>query len=124
MGTRSTIHFQQNGTTLASIYQQYDGYPDSVGLELANFLDGITVVNGISLNESRRIANGVGCLAAQFVTDFKNGPGGLYLTVPDAREEYNYFVNCDCDGCEIQVSCDDQFSGTVSEFKKWCENPS
>lgn len=92
MGTRSTIHFQEDGETVATIYQQFDGYPDGVGLELANFLKGITIVNGIR-GSDKRLANGVGCLAAQFIADHKDGPGGLYITHPDDSQEYNYMVN-------------------------------
>ena len=59
---------------------------------LKEFLEDIHIVNGISLAEKRKIANGMGCLAAQLIQHFKNGPGGLYVTSFDDYEEYNYEI--------------------------------
>jgi hypothetical protein len=128
MGTRSTIHFQENGETVCSIYQQYDGYPEGVGLELAEFLNSITIVNGIRPGQNDKIANRVGCLAAQFIAEQKNGPGAFYITDKDDRQEYNYFVNYITTGDfwmeyedEPAIMCGD-FAGNRQEFLEFCSN--
>lgn len=77
------------------MYRQMDGYIDGHGHDLANFLAGGVVVNGIGMDESRRVFNGMGCLAAQVVEHFKDGPGGFYLHragTRNAGEEYIYEV--------------------------------
>lgn len=62
------------------MYRQFDGYPDNGhGEGLANFLNGIHVVNGIGFKDPQRIANGCSCLAAQIIAYFKFGPGSFYL---------------------------------------------
>jgi hypothetical protein len=73
MGTRSTVKFYRNKhnekeiVCVASIYQQYDGYLEGVGKELIEWLKTFTIVNGISLDEEIKIANGIDCLAAQYI---------------------------------------------------------
>lgn len=79
MGTRSTVSFFENKKHLVSIYQQYDGYLSGVGEELKDFLNEKVLVNGVNSKMDRsKIANGTGCLAAQFIERFKNGLG-LYI---------------------------------------------
>lgn len=130
MGTRSTIKFQEDGETVCTIYQQYDGYPDYVGKKLAEFLKEITMVNGIPLGDTgKRFANGVGCLAAQFVAQFKKCAGGLYIVSDDCDEEYNYVVNYEHDENMRQfkdfvISVNDSFRGNLEEFEKFCKDNS
>ncbi len=96
MGTRSTIRVVEkagrNSATLVNIYQQFDGYLEGVGKELCQFLSEIQMVNGFRGDEKTKIANGVGCLAAQIVAHFKKEPGGTYLIPASQREEFNYCV--------------------------------
>lgn len=129
MGTRSTIHFQEDLEPVVSIYQQFDGYPASVGLELADFLKEITMVNGIPAGSSdKRYANGIGCLAAQFIADHKDGPGGFYITHPDDSQEYNYVVNYTTRddtpmleyNPEPTISVAGQTFNSIEEFHKFC----
>jgi hypothetical protein len=76
------------------MYRQYDGYPEGHGVDLAEFLDDFNVVNGLGANTyPKKTANGCGCLAAQLVQHFKDGPGGIYLQPGDGKigeswEEY------------------------------------
>ena len=99
MGTRSTITFIERvnagDSIVAQVYQQYDGYLEGVGKTLAEWLMPKIMVNGIPDYE-HDYANGIGDLAAQFVHDFKNRIGYLYLYSPnwDAEEwcDYNYKV--------------------------------
>ena len=55
-----------------NMYRHLDGYPEGHGLDLAEFLKDIKIVNGIPLNkELGNQANGSGCLAAQMLKHFK-----------------------------------------------------
>lgn len=93
MGTRATTKvLNENGDIILSMYSQYDGYPEGLGRELANFLKQITMVNGIRFEEKRKVANGMGCLAAQLVAEFKESAGSYYLTTPEQEESYNYTI--------------------------------
>jgi hypothetical protein len=77
------------------MYRQFDGYLDGHGLELAEWLSQYTVVNGMRIDENRKIANGMDCLAAQMFQHFKDGPGNIYCMHPDAKdcwEQYLYEV--------------------------------
>ncbi len=94
MGTRSLTHVAEDGETILTLYKQYDGYLDGHGLDLAEFLKDISIVNGISSNATK-IANGMGCLSAQLVAHLKNSPGNLYIYPPNSKdcwEEYTYHV--------------------------------
>lgn len=53
------------------MYRHYDGYPKGHGQEVADFLLGGQVTNGISLGRQLRTFNGMNCLAAQVVAAFK-----------------------------------------------------
>ena len=66
--------------SLVNIYQQYDGYPEYMAVEYAKWLEGLSIGNGLGRDpELNKYANGVGCFAAQFIKQFKDRPGGLYL---------------------------------------------
>lgn len=93
MGTRAvTKVLNEEGDVILSMYSQFDGYPDGLGRSLVEFLKKIKMVNGIRINEERKVANGMGCLAAQLVVEFKKEAGGFYLTTPDDEESYNYTI--------------------------------
>lgn len=95
MGTRSTVKFYEENATnpLLSIYNQYDGYIKGVGHDLANFLMGMRIVNGYQTDDKIfHVANGMGCLAAQYIAKFKDDIGKVYITTPQDTEEYNYEV--------------------------------
>jgi len=77
------------------MYRQMDGYPEGHGKELAEMLSGMKMVNGLSIDQPAKLANGMPCLAAQIVAHFKEGPGGIYLYpagTRDCGEEYIYTV--------------------------------
>lgn len=95
MGTRSLTRVIEDGKTIITMYRQYDGYPSGHGKELADFLKGIKIVNGLGA-DATSVANGAGCLAAQLVCNFKKEPGGFYLfptDTVDAGQEYEYDVH-------------------------------
>lgn len=97
MGTRcltKVYEHPDDEVEILCLYRQFDGYPDGHGKELAKLLSGMTVVNGIG-NQAPPIANGMGCLAAQIVAHFKDGPGNFYVYRPgskDVGEGYVYHV--------------------------------
>ena len=129
MGTRSTIAFIERSSRgnktydeeLVRIYQQYDGYPDGVGKKLATWLDGHRLVNGFGLDMTAEngYCNGVGCMSAQFIHDFKVNIGGFYITTKDDEEEYNYRVIVEDDYIILEMydyQGRKMFSGTPLRF--------
>ena len=117
MGTRSTVKFYEEKIKepILSVYQQYDGYIEGVGYDLANFLKDKKIVNGFGSGQTMEngFANGMGCLAAQYVAENKKKIGGFYLTYPEDSQEYDYkikFINS-----KILIKVDD-FEGTPEEL--------
>ena len=77
---------------ITCMYRQYDGYMSGHGVELAEWLSGYTVVNGIPLDKSEPMFNGMDCLAAQMFAHFKDGAGGIYCMHPDAKEVFEDYL--------------------------------
>jgi hypothetical protein len=97
MGTRSLTYVYEGETPIMCMYRQFDGYLSGHGQELANFLNELTVGNGISGKpELFNFANGMGCLAAQMIVWFKKTPGGFYIHPVDLNQDcwqdYEYHV--------------------------------
>jgi len=87
MGTRCLTIVYDHGKPIVNLYRQYDGYPSGHGAELAEFLGQFAAItNGISMGESRKTANGMGCLAAQLVAHFKQSVGGFYIHSVEDKE--------------------------------------
>ena len=123
MGTRAvTKVLNEDEEVILSMYSQFDGYPDGLGRSLIEFLKKIKMINGISFNEERKVANGMGCLAAQLVVEFKKEAGGYYLTTPDDEESYNYTIysegNYDDQILKIKVESYSEvlFDGKVEDY--------
>jgi hypothetical protein len=99
MGTKSLTVILDEENKIMCMYRQSGGYPSGHGKELADFLNGFNICNGISEeNEVGKWANGVECLAAQIVAHFKTGIGQFYLVQPGTRdrgETYIYTVYLD-----------------------------
>ena len=101
MGTRSTITFcerrNENVYPIVNIYQQYDGYLEGVGKDLCEWLINKTIVNGLPISNENDmdIANGFGCLIAQYIANNKMCVGDLYIIpIGDMLKycDYNYTV--------------------------------
>ena len=97
MGTRSLTYVYDGKTPIMCMYRQFDGYLEGHGQELANFLNELTVGNGIpSYGDLFTFANGMGDLAAQMIVWFKKTPGGFYIHPielnQDAWQDYEYHV--------------------------------
>ena len=111
---------------ITTMYRQFDGYLDGHGLELAEWLSQYTVVNGIGMNETRKVANGIDCLAAQMFAYFKTEAGNIYCMHPDAEdcwEEYLYEISEGDDGILLtvyethyEVGAKEIFHGTPEEL--------
>lgn len=96
MGTRSLTVFiepsyKDDEHEIAVMYRQFDGYISEHGHELAQFLAGRLVVNGIGPDDMRNF-NGMGCLAAQVVAHFKTEVGGFYLHAAGTRDVGEEFI--------------------------------
>ena len=131
MGTRSlTFVYDADNQPLLNLYRQYDGYVEGGhGSELAEFLAGKKLVNGFG-KESNDIANGMGCLAASLVANFKETVGGFYIhsvTETDCGQDYEYHVYKD----KVKVLGPGSifnpgvnaalFEGSWTEFAKFCK---
>ena len=118
MGTRSlttVISTYKNDekivkTKFIKMYRQMDGYPSGMGMDLADFLTGTKVVNGLGGDEvkSKLVFNGAGCLAAQLVAHFKDGAGSIYIepiTAKDCGQEYEYEIIINEDTKQLTFKC-------------------
>lgn len=95
MSTRSTIRFRNDGCApVCCVYKHFDGYIEGLGHDLAEWLKGMTLINGIcnKEQEGHDYANGIGCLAAKWIADNKTETGDIYMCSSDTYEEYNYEV--------------------------------
>lgn len=143
MGTRSlTFVYSESksgekATPIMNMYRQYDGYPSGHGAELAEFLSGGRLVNGLSGMDKEKQFNGMGCLAAQMVANFKDGAGSFYLypvTTTDCGQDYEYHIRnidgqfkidvyyCGCNlfGMSSDYESEVVFSGSLPEFIDFC----
>ena len=130
MGTRSLTYVYEGKREdwvkpFVCMYRQFDGYPSGHGAELADFLLSGRLVNGLSGMGKVKQFNGMGCLAAQLVANFKDGAGGIYLyparLKQDCWQEYEYHVWEDV----VRVTDTENilFQGSWQEFKEFCLNP-
>jgi hypothetical protein len=138
MGTRCLTIVYDHGKPIVNLYRQYDGYPSGHGAELAEFLGQfVAVTNGIAMNEKRRTANGMGCLAAQLVSHFKQSVGGFYIHSVEDKEcgqDYEYHVyemdgeicvqvkdrGCNMFGLTMSDRNECLFDGPVVTFNEYC----
>lgn len=146
MGTRSLTFVydemygrQRKPKVITNMYRQYDGYPSGHGAELAAFLSQFEMCNGIPVGvpPAKKYANGMGCLAAQMISNFKEGAGQFYIYPADAvdcGQDYEYHVykkdkevrvritdrGCNMFGLTMSDKNEALFDGTVAEFKEFC----
>ena len=105
MSTRSLVRFakREEGVSFSEhpeqvevqVYKHFDGYPSGHPVDLAEFLKDFKIVNGVPFGDDSRMANGLGCLAAQYIAAFKMVPGDLYIENPDSKHmdiEYITYV--------------------------------
>ena len=122
MGTRSLTFVYEGEKPIVNMYRQFDGYPSGHGVELAEFLTSFdAITNGISLGENRKTANGMGCLAAQMIVNFKNGVGGFYIYSVDSTDcwqdyEYHVYEN----KVVVKNPSEVIFEGNWNDFHSFC----
>ena len=102
MSTRSLVRFatREEGVSFSEhpervevqVYKHYDGYPSGHPVELAEFLKGFKILNGVPYPEPDRVANGLGCLAAQYVAAFKMKAGDLYVESPNTERDWIEYI--------------------------------
>lgn len=116
MATRSTIKFIEHNKIIASIYKHWDGYIENLGIEIAEFLKDKKIICGISNQTMEQgYANGMGCLAAQFIKHIKEKIGDVYMANSDCYdEEYNYKISHNGEDFIIEVN--DIFKGTPQQL--------
>lgn len=131
MGTHALVRFisqRRNGANiLVSFYFQYDGDLEGVGKQLLAFLKSRKIVNGIPLRRERDdkiYANGLGCLAAQFCAQFKEGPGNLYIvpSTGEEEEEHVYNVMWNEVANELYIGYMERSMMTLDEFEEYIEH--
>lgn len=77
------------------------------------------IINGIRDEKfTGGYANGIGCLAAQYVAKHKDAIGGLYITKPEHTESYNYEVRIVENAIQITF---DKFKVTPDELLAYQE---
>ena len=79
---------------MVSIYHHFDGYPEYLGVTLANYLLGTKIVNGLG-SDRDTVFNGLGCMAASIIAELKDEPGNVYIEDPNrphAWLDYEYYV--------------------------------
>jgi len=123
MGTRSLTYVYVEDTPVICMYRQFDGYPSGHGVELAEFLTQIEMGNGISGEpELFSFANGMGCLAAQMIVNFKKSPGGFYIYPVELDQacwqEYEYHVYEN--KVIVKNPTEVIFEGSYDEFMSFC----
>jgi hypothetical protein len=120
MGTRSLTFVYNDGAPIINMYRQFDGYPTGHGRELAEFLTSGKLVDGYSEKQSVQF-NGMGCLAAQMIANFKNSVGGFYIYSVDSTDcwqEYEYHVYEN--KVVVKNPTEVIFSGTWDKFHSFC----
>lgn len=136
MGTRSNTVVIETGhekeQILLNLYGQMDGYPSGQGKDLCDFLSAIDMVNGLGLSNTRKVANGAGCLAAQLVAHFKEGAGGFYISSPTkgaaiGQNDFSYVVRVNTFepkavwDIEVYEGRSKVFRGGLEGFEAFCK---
>ena len=114
---------------IVCMYRQYDGYPSGHGKELSDFLENRRITNGFRMEDMNlKVNNGMGCLGAELISEFKDGIGNIYVQNPNTKrtwEDFEYIIEgSSSHGIKVKVYNWDNkevFNGNVEEFKKFCD---
>ena len=121
-----TVFDEYTSEPLVHFYSHWDGYPSGFGKNLYNFLKDFTIVNGLSSDQNEKVANGMGCLAAQIIAHFKIEPGNFYILYECENHDYEFNYELEfTDELRIRVLNYNKtlFSGTIPEFGKYLKVP-
>ena len=122
--TPSLVVFQERGVDgcvirYVVIYEKYFGSPEWMGSKLVSFLNNIRIFDD-SHADTRGIANGMGCLVAQYIAENKDGPEGVYIENCNRSldEKFNYVVTYDRKSKEFFINVNNGENKKVDEFLK------
>jgi hypothetical protein len=117
MSTNGYVRIEEDGETIVGFYKHFDAYPSGLGLDMATFLKDIKITNGIH-HKNEKIANGMGCLAAQLIAELKTEPGDLYIQKDEECSEYIYTISYSKNSINMKIVNygDVIFNGTIKEF--------
>lgn len=112
MGTPALIRFRKrlrNGKchTIACVSHSLDGHLSKTGFELASFLMGFTTFNAFTPSDRTlgRVANGIECLAAQWIAHAKKEAGYVYVVSANtSNEAFTYTINLEDDTGELSIT--------------------
>lgn len=96
MASSCTIKFfnENSDKPFTCVSHYIDGKPNMVGLDLAIWLKDIEIIDGIGRERIEDgYANGMGCLAAQYIAKVKNEVGNVYIRDVEHIERHNYEVH-------------------------------
>jgi hypothetical protein len=114
MGTRAIIAIKEkeDDEDYCTIYKQFDGYPDGLGVELLEYVKDTLVVNGFSSEHKfHKAFNGIGDFCASLVSYFKTDIGDFYIEKSGSRnmgEEFIYTIIVK-EGQPIKLICHDVY---------------
>ena len=124
MGTRSitTVRSRWEGQgdyeTHAVIYRHFDGYLSAQGQLVYDFLNGLSIVNGINSDTPKRHANGPGRLAAMLVVEMEE-EGVSPDLCPDTSpcgQEFHYQIDVDYGMSDRNTATVTVFNGPITAF--------
>lgn len=132
MGTRSETRIRSRWDdgeyqTHAHIFRHWDGYPEDHGKYLFDFLDGRSIVNGITGQEKKPFANGPGRVASQLVHQMQEDGHDPILESQHRGQEFEYEVDIDFGMrggviAKIRVFNGEKiFEGDLPSYGKWIE---
>lgn len=103
MGTRAYVHVYQmpslgNGACVGTFYVSCDGYPDGLGLDIANWLKNVKLTNGWNMAKSYKDAkyfNRAGKMLVMFAASFGEDNVEFEPTDASKKEEFTYHITYD-----------------------------
>ena len=120
-----------------TFYRHWDGYPEAHGADIAKFLDGVILGNGIPHPKPKKFANGTGRLATQLLC-FINSEGHDPDLVSEGAimgQQYHYVITGHANNGTIDVKIYDGpmtafgcggedctnviFEGSADEYQTW-----
>ncbi len=121
MGTRCLINFIERGETLATVYRQFDGYPDGMGDDLKDILGNSKIINGFMDQVTPEFFNVMGCLTAYVICELKQRKIGnvyIYPANTSVDVDYIYKISNSDFGLHMDISGygENVYSGLIKDF--------
>ncbi len=121
MGTHSLTHIYETAkaqTPFVTIYRQFDGYPEGIGMDIKEALGARKLVNGF--NDPARQCNGIQCAAAMLVSALKKDRcGNVYLYAPGYGDEhFVYRLYPPGEGFRLRIEAGEEviYDGSLTDF--------